>query len=137
MILLHVRPWLFVLVKKLHSLDLPYNIAALGYGITKIDLPDPTTNPNVKPRIVVFVDVGEASYQVSVVSFVKGKLVVKGTAYDRNLGGRNFDEVLVEHYIEEFKTKFKIDIGSNAKARHRLRAACEKVKKVRNKSHEF
>ncbi|TPX49981.1 hypothetical protein SeLEV6574_g01168 [Synchytrium endobioticum] len=104
--------------------------SALGYGLTKTDLPDASVNPNVKPRIVVFVDVGESSYQVSVVSFVKGKLVVKGTAYDRNLGGRNFDEVLAEHYIEEFTTKFKIDIGSNAKARYRLRAACEKVKKV-------
>ncbi|TPX30588.1 hypothetical protein SmJEL517_g05873 [Synchytrium microbalum] len=104
--------------------------AALGYGITKTDLPDIVATPTAKPRIVVFVDVGESSYQVSVVSFVKGKLIVKAAAYDRNLGGRNFDEVLVEHFIEEFKGKYKIDIGSNAKARYRLRAACEKVKKV-------
>lgn len=104
--------------------------AALGYGITKLDLPDPATNPNIKPRIVVFVDVGESSYQVSVVSFFKGKLIVKGCSFDRNLGGRNFDEVLLKHYNEEFKTKFKIDIESDAKATYRLRAGCEKVKKI-------
>ncbi|KAI8915320.1 heat shock protein 70 family [Powellomyces hirtus] len=103
--------------------------SALGYGITKLDLPD-ATDSKVKPRIVVFFDLGHSSCQVSVVSFVKGKLVVKGTAYDRNLGGRDFDEVLVEHYAKEFTTKYKIDINSNGKAKFRLRQACEKVKKI-------
>lgn len=104
--------------------------AALGYGITKLDLPDPTADPNAKPRNVVFVDLGHSSYQVSVVSFVKGKLAVKSTAYDPNLGGRNFDEVLVNHFVEEFKGKYKIDVASNGKALHRLRMAVEKVKKI-------
>ncbi|KND00507.1 uncharacterized protein SPPG_04820 [Spizellomyces punctatus DAOM BR117] len=103
--------------------------AALGYGITKLDLPDPS-DANAKPRNVVFFDLGHSSCQVAVVSFVKGKLVVKGTAYDRNLGGRDFDEVLVEHYAKEFSTKYKIDINSNAKAKFRLRQAAEKVKKI-------
>ncbi|KAJ3087232.1 adenyl-nucleotide exchange factor sse1 [Quaeritorhiza haematococci] len=104
--------------------------AALGYGITKLDLPDPSLNPSVKPRTVVFVDLGHSSYQVSVVSFVKGKLVVKGTAYDRNLGGRDFDEALVQHYADEFGKKYRMDIRGSAKAMHRLRAGCEKVKKI-------
>ncbi|KAI8826814.1 heat shock protein 70 family [Fimicolochytrium jonesii] len=103
--------------------------SALGYGITKTDLPDPADS-NVKPRIVVFFDLGYSSTQVAVVSYVKGKLIVKGTAYDRNLGGRDFDEVLVEHYTKEFSAKYKIDIQSNPKAIFRLRQGCEKVKKI-------
>jgi heat shock protein 4 len=105
-------------------------VAALGYGITKTELPDASLDPNVKPRTVCFVDLGHSSYQVAVVSFTKGKLVVKGTAFDRNLGGRNFDQVLVDHFAEEFKTKYKMDILSNPKATYRLRMACEKVKKI-------
>ncbi|KAJ1558338.1 adenyl-nucleotide exchange factor sse1 [Nowakowskiella sp. JEL0078] len=105
-------------------------LAALGYGITKLDLPDSSVDANVKPRIVVFVDLGHTSYQVSVVSFVKGKLVVKGTAFDRNLGGRDFDELLLEHFVKEFDAKYKMDIKSNKKATYRLRMAIEKVKKV-------
>ncbi|KAI8918865.1 heat shock protein 70 family [Entophlyctis helioformis] len=118
-------------VAGLHCLKLMNDTtaSALGYGITKTDLPDPA-DPKTKPRNVVFVDLGHSSYQVAVVSFVKGKLVVKGTAWDRNLGGRDFDQVIVDHYIKEFNAKYKMDIGSNAKAVFRLRQAAEKVKKI-------
>lgn len=102
--------------------------AALGYGITKTDLPDPLEK--AKPRIVCFVDLGHSSYQVSIVSFLKGKLNVMGTACDANLGGRDYDQVLTKHYSEEFKSKYKIDIASNAKATFRLRQGAEKVKKI-------
>jgi heat shock 70kDa protein 4 len=105
-------------------------LAALAYGITKTDLPDPTLDANVKPRTVLFVDLGHSSYQVSIVQFIKGKLTVKATAYDRNLGGRDFDEVLVDHYVEEFNAKYKMDIRSSGKALFRLRQGCEKVKKI-------
>ncbi|CAG8494865.1 11263_t:CDS:2 [Acaulospora colombiana] len=98
--------------------------AALGYGITKTDLPED------KPRNVVFVDIGHSSYSVTIVSFVKGQLTVKSTAYDRHLGGRNFDEVLVNHFVEVFKEKYKIDIRSNPRALFRLRTGVEKLKKV-------
>lgn len=65
---------------------------ALGYGITKLDLPDVVADPTLKPKNVVFVDLGHSSYQVAVVTFVKGKLTVRGTACDRHLGGRDFDQ---------------------------------------------
>ncbi|ORY43782.1 HSP70-domain-containing protein [Rhizoclosmatium globosum] len=104
--------------------------SALGYGITKTDLPDVAENPNLKPRTVVFVDMGNSSYQVAVVQFVKGKLTVKSTAYDRNLGGRDFDEKIVDHYVTEFDKKYKMNIRSNPKALFRLRQGCEKVKKI-------
>ena len=112
----------------LHPLHILNDLAAaaLGYGITRLDLPE----PHLKPRTVVFVDVGHANTQVAVVSFVKGKLVVKGTACDRDLGGRDFDEVLARHFCGEFKVSAKIDIASNPKGMTRLRANCEKVKKI-------
>lgn len=48
-------------------------VVALAYGIYKQDLPA----PEEKPRIVVFVDIGHAGYQVSVCAFNKGKLKVR------------------------------------------------------------
>ena len=98
---------------------------ALGYGITKADLPEPEN-----PRHVIFVDVGHADMSVAVVAFSKGQLIVKSTAYDRNLGGRDIDYALLEHFSKEFKTKYNIDVMSNPKALFRLSAGCEKLKKV-------
>ena len=100
--------------------------AALGYGITKSDLPE----AEEKPRNVVFVDVGHSSLSAAVVAFSKGQLTVKSSAFDRNLGGRDIDFALVRHFSEEFKTKYKIDVMSNPKAIFRLSASCEKLKKV-------
>lgn len=65
--------------------------------------------------------------QVSIVAFKKGQLRVLSHAWDRNLGGRDFDEVLFNHFCAEFGAKHKIDIKSNARASFRLRQACEKV----------
>lgn len=98
---------------------------ALGYGITKTDLPEADA-----PRNVVFVDIGHSSYQVSVVAFSKGQLTVLGAWADPNFGGRNFDRALMEHFAEEFKGKYKIDVLSNPKATFRLAAGCERLKKV-------
>jgi heat shock protein 4 len=100
--------------------------AALGYGITKTDLPETVE----QAKNVVFVDLGHSSYQVAVASFIKGKVFIKGSAQDRNLGGRDFDQVLVEHFIKEFDKKYKLDIKSSSKAVFRLRTQIEKVKKV-------
>ncbi|KAE8154421.1 heat shock protein [Aspergillus avenaceus] len=99
---------------------------ALGYGITKLDLP----GPEEKPRRVMFVDIGHSDYTASIVEFRKGELNVKATGYDRHFGGRNFDRALTEHFANEFKEKFKIDVRTNAKAWSRTLAAAEKMKKV-------
>ncbi|KAK2796696.1 Heat shock protein hsp88 [Emmonsiellopsis sp. PD_5] len=99
---------------------------ALGYGITKFDLP----TAEEKPKRVAFVDIGYADYTCSIVEFRKGELNVKATTYDRHFGGRNFDKALGDHFAKEFKEKFKIDIKSNPKAWTRTLAAAEKLKKV-------
>lgn len=99
---------------------------ALGYGITKLDLP----GPEEKPRRVAIVDIGHSNYTCSICEFKKGELKVISTAYDRHFGGRNFDKVIIEHFRQEFKEKSKIDIYENPKARVRVAAAVEKLKKV-------
>lgn len=100
--------------------------AALGYGITKLDLPA----ADETPRRVAFVDVGYSDYSCSIVEFKKGELAVKGSAYDRHMGGRNFDKALVDHLAKEFLGKYKIDITTNPKALSRVWAAAEKAKKI-------
>ena len=100
--------------------------AALGYGITKLDLPA----ADEKPRRVAFVDVGHSNYTCSIVEFKKGELAVKSTAFDRHLGGRNFDKALVDHLQKEFLGKYKIDIATNPRAVARVLAAAEKTKKI-------
>ncbi|GAB5566267.1 heat shock protein 105 kDa isoform X2 [Prionailurus iriomotensis] len=99
---------------------------ALNYGIYKQDLP----SLDEKPRIVVFVDMGHSAFQVSACAFNKGKLKVLGTAFDPFLGGKNFDEKLVEHFCAEFKTKYKLDAKSKIRALLRLYQECEKLKKL-------
>lgn len=98
---------------------------ALGYGITKSDLPDADS-----PRHVIFIDVGHSSLSTAVVAFSKGQLTVKSTAFDTNVGGRYIDQALVNHFAEQFKTKYKIDVLSSPKATFRLAAGCDKLKKV-------
>ncbi|TBU24376.1 heat shock protein 70 [Dichomitus squalens] len=98
---------------------------ALGYGITKSDLPEAEN-----PRHVTFVDVGHSSMSVAVVAFSKGQLTVKSTAYDPHVGGRDIDYALLQHFATEFKEKYKIDVLSNPKAIFRLSAGCDRVKKV-------
>uniref|UniRef100_A0A673C6S7 Heat shock protein 4 like n=1 Tax=Sphaeramia orbicularis TaxID=375764 RepID=A0A673C6S7_9TELE len=99
---------------------------ALAYGIYKQDLP----TPEEKPRNVVFVDMGHSSFQVSITAFNKGKLKVLATAFDPYLGGRNFDEALVEYFCEEFKGKYKLNVKDNPRALLRLHQECEKLKKL-------
>lgn len=99
---------------------------ALGYGITKTDLPE----AGEKPRYVAFVDIGHADYSVTIAAYSKAQLVIKSAAYDRHFGGRDLDFALVEHFAEEFKGKYKIDVMSNKKAIFRLQTAVEKLKKV-------
>ncbi|VFQ81709.1 unnamed protein product [Cuscuta campestris] len=97
---------------------------ALGYGIYKTDLlPGSPTN-------VVFVDIGHCDTQVSVASFEHGHMKMLSHAFDVELGGRDFDELLFRHFARSFKEQYNIDVYSNARASVRLRSACERLKKV-------
>ncbi|KAF5205686.1 Heat shock protein [Thalictrum thalictroides] len=110
----------------LHPLRLFHETTAtaLGYGIYKTDLPE---NDQLN---VAFVDIGHASMQVCIAGFKKGQLKILSHAFDQSLGGRDFDEVLFQHFAAKFREEYKIDVTQNARASLRLRAACEKLKKV-------
>jgi len=97
---------------------------ALAYGITKTDLPEKD------PRHIAFVDCGRDCMQVSIVAFTKGQLKVLSHAYSKNVGGRHIDEMLFQHFADEFKAKFKIDARTQDRARLRLLLQCEKLKKT-------
>uniref|UniRef100_A0A8D0URG6 Heat shock 70 kDa protein 4L n=1 Tax=Sus scrofa TaxID=9823 RepID=A0A8D0URG6_PIG len=79
---------------------------------------------------VALADMGHSAYQVAVCAFNKGKLKVLATTFDPYLGGRNFDEALVDYFCDEFKSKYKINVKENSRALLRLYQECEKLKKL-------
>ncbi|ODQ64790.1 heat shock protein [Nadsonia fulvescens var. elongata DSM 6958] len=97
---------------------------AVNYGVFKNDLPDD------KATNVAFVDIGHASYTVTIGSFKKGSLRILGTAYDKHFGGRDFDEAIRSHLTKMFKEKYNIDITTHPKAYSRVLTTAEKLKKV-------
>ena len=55
---------------------------------------------------------------------------MKATAGDTHLGGEDFDNRMVDHFVKEFQRKHKQDISSNKRALRRLRTACERAKRT-------
>ncbi|KAD7117954.1 hypothetical protein E3N88_05222 [Mikania micrantha] len=97
---------------------------ALGYGMYKTDFSDSG------PTIVMFVDIGHCDTQVTLAAFEQGRMKILSHTFDQNLGGRDFDEVLFNHFAAQFNEEYKLNVYSNVRASARLRASCEKVKKV-------
>jgi len=102
--------------------------AALAYGLDK----------NLKgERNVLIFDLGGGTFDVSILTIDEGSLFeVKATAGDTHLGGEDFDNRMVNHFVEEFKRKYKKDLSSNARALRRLRTACERAKRTLSSSSE-
>jgi heat shock protein 4 len=97
----------------------------MAYGCNpKRDIPA----PDKEAKVVVLLDVGDSVTQCSMANFNKGKATVVGYAHDECIGGRDFDMLLFNHFADEFKTKFKIDIRTNKKATQRLMVACKAAK---------
>lgn len=82
------------------------------------------------PQNVMFLDMGHASVTSTIVSFVTGKLVVKSAAYDRNLGGRDFDRAIAQQVAAAFREKHNKDPMAHPKAVMKIMTACEKAKKT-------
>merc|ERR1712212_709493 len=59
---------------------------------------------------------------------------VKSTAGDTHLGGEDFDNRLVNHFVQEFKRKYKKDVTTNKRSLRRLRTACERAKRTLSSS---
>ncbi|XP_060872639.1 heat shock protein 70 B2-like [Metopolophium dirhodum] len=102
--------------------------AALAYGLDK--------NLKGEKNVLIF-DLGGGTFDVSILAIDEGSLFeVKSTAGDTHLGGEDFDNRLVTHFVEEFKRKCKKDISGNTRALRRLRTACERAKRTLSSSTE-
>eukprot|EP00917_Polyrhabdina_sp_WS-2016_P022560 GHVP01048951.1.p1 GENE.GHVP01048951.1~~GHVP01048951.1.p1 ORF type:complete len:645 (+),score=163.60 GHVP01048951.1:32-1966(+) len=99
--------------------------AAIAYGLDKKDIGE---------KNVLIFDLGGGTFDVSVLTIDEGIFEVKATAGDTHLGGEDFDNRLMAHFIEEFKRKFKKDITGNPRAMRRLRTACERAKRTLSSS---
>lgn len=96
--------------------------AALAYGLDK--------NLTGEKNVLIF-DLGGGTFDVSILTVSEGSLFeVRSTAGDTHLGGEDFDNRLVNHFIEEFKRKYKKDISNNPRSLRRLRTACERAKRT-------
>ena len=74
------------------------------------------------------------TFDVSVLTIEESIFEVKATAGDTHLGGEDFDTMLVEYFMDEFKKKNKKDILDNKRAVRRLRTACESAKRTLSSS---
>lgn len=99
--------------------------AAIAYGLDK---------KAAGERNVLIFDLGGGTFDVSILSIDDGIFEVKSTAGDTHLGGEDFDNRLVTHFVTEFKRKHKKDLTSNKRALRRLRTACERAKRTLSSS---
>merc|ERR1712183_118618 len=95
--------------------------AAIAYGLDK---------KTGGERNVLIFDLGGGTFDVSILTIEEGIFEVKSTAGDTHLGGEDFDNRLVDHFVNEFKRKHKKDIKGNKRALRRLRTACERAKRT-------
>lgn len=77
---------------------------------------------------VFIFDMGSGFLNLSVVQIDKDKIEVKSSAGNPCIGGRDIDNRLVKHFLDEFKQKNNINLINNKRAVYRLKNACEKVK---------
>ena len=102
--------------------------AALAYGLDK--------NLKNEKNVLIF-DLGGGTFDVSILTIDEGSIFeVRSTAGDTHLGGEDFDNRMVNHFIQEFKRKYGKDISKNARSLRRLRTACERAKRTLSNSSE-
>ncbi|NP_001304254.1 heat shock cognate 70 kDa protein 2 [Vigna radiata] len=97
--------------------------AAIAYGLDK-------KASSVGEKNVLIFDLGGGTFDVSLLTIEEGIFEVKATAGDTHLGGEDFDNRMVNHFVQEFKRKNKKDISGNPRALRRLRTACERAKRT-------
>jgi len=94
--------------------------AAIAYGLDNAK--------DTEQNVLIF-DLGGGTFDCTVLSIDDGIFEVKSTGGDAHLGGEDFDNRLVKHFVEEFKRKNKKDPTVNKKSMRRLQTSCEKLKR--------
>ncbi|GER51586.1 heat shock 70 kDa protein [Striga asiatica] len=99
--------------------------AAIAYGLDKR-----AAAAHRGERNVLVFDLGGGTFDVSILTIEEGIFEVKATAGDTHLGGEDFDNRLVNHFVSEFRRKHRKDVSGSARALRRLRTACERAKRT-------
>eukprot|EP00122_Pirum_gemmata_P018178 Pgem_evm1s17023 len=95
--------------------------AAIAYGLDK--------KVSQEQNVLIF-DLGGGTFDVSILSIEDGVFEVKATAGNTHLGGEDFDNKLVDHFVKVFEQKYhKPGMKHNARSLRRLRTACERAKR--------
>merc|ERR550519_2470135 len=102
--------------------------AAIAYGLDK------NARDGQEKNVLIF-DLGGGTFDVSLLTIDEGVFEVKATAGDTHLGGEDFDNVLVDHFVKEFKRKHKSDLTKNNRSMRRLRSQCERAKRTLSAAH--
>ncbi|GAK39617.1 molecular chaperone DnaK [Paenibacillus sp. TCA20] len=92
--------------------------AALAYGLEKSE-----------DQTILVYDLGGGTFDVSILELGDGFFEVKATSGDNSLGGDDFDQVIIDYLVSEFKKEQGIDLGKDKAAVQRLKDAAEKAKK--------
>ena len=98
--------------------------ASLAYGLDKKQ-----SNQNV----MIF-DCGGGTFDLSILNIDDGIFEVLSTAGNTHLGGEDFDNRMVDYFVQEFKRKNKLDLKTNPRSLRRLRTACERAKRTLSSS---
>lgn len=93
--------------------------AALAYGMDKMD----------QDQTILVYDLGGGTFDVSILELGDGVFEVRATAGDNRLGGDDFDQVIIDYLVAEFKKDNGIDLSKDKMALQRLKDAAEKAKK--------
>ncbi|MCA1031810.1 molecular chaperone DnaK [Bacillus timonensis] len=93
--------------------------AALAYGLDKME----------EDQTILVYDLGGGTFDVSILELGDGVFEVKATAGDNRLGGDDFDQVIIDYLVEQFKKENGIDLSKDKMALQRLKDAAEKAKK--------
>lgn len=94
--------------------------AALAFGVDK--------DSKKEEKVLVF-DLGGGTFDVSILELADGTFEVLSTAGDNRLGGDDFDQVVVDYLVSEFKSANGVDLSKDTMALQRLKEAAEKAKK--------
>jgi len=96
--------------------------AAIAYGLGD-------NSAGGEKNVLIF-DLGGGTFDVSLLTIEDGIFEVKSTAGDTHLGGEDFDNRMVDFFVQEFKRKTRLDLRANERGMRRLRTACERAKRT-------
>ncbi|KAL6211889.1 hypothetical protein ACLB2K_017112 [Fragaria x ananassa] len=97
--------------------------AAIAYGLDK-----KSSSTGIK-NVLIF-DLGGGTFDVSILKIEDEIFEVRATDGDTHLGGEDFDNRMMDHFMKEFEKKHQMDISKNSKALRRLRSSCERAKRT-------